>query len=701
MPDPLPRIRDDLKITPIDEGGQKSYIIEDPLRNTYYKIGLREYRFLCRLSQLKNQAEPYPEDGLPAIDISEEEALSILQWLAAKQLLQNQSQETMKTIEAADLQSRQKGLLNRLNLIIFRLPLFNPDPLLDRFLPWISWLAGPMFFILWLILGALAVAVFLTNWSRFISESSGFFSPTNVVIVFLIWVVLKLLHELSHALACKRYGGGVYDFGILFILFIPLTYVNASTSWGFATKWQRLHVAVAGIYIELFVAWCATLYWVTHTGTPGGLIAHNTVLVAGVSSLLFNANPLMRFDGYFILSDLTSIPNLYFRGLNYVRHAARKWWLGLDKDSQLNEYSLFVKIYGFGVYCWRLLVLLTLSFIASRMLSGWGMILAAIAIITWFYQPIHKFFLKFSDYQSENPRVVSHLVTRFIILAIFTGFVLFGVTWNKTLSVPAVVLFEKQHIIRAEASGFVQDIFVKPGDYVQQGDQLMLLVNEDLQSDRKLLELELKKIELQKRMAHVQDKYNELQILEERQKIITSQKHNLDADAQNLVLRTPGNGKIVGRTIGNRHGTLVYKGEPLCLVVDPEHKHLVASVDQNDIAAIQKLFPGDVVIDMSEAGLGTFTGQIKKIVPKASRNLVHFSFAAPFGGSFDVKPGEGGNYQLFSPRFNVHIAIPESVRPTLRDGQQAVIRVDGISQSPAQLIWKHGKSWFLERQGIN
>lgn len=700
MSDSLPKIRDDLRITPFSEGGEDNYIIEDALRNTFYKIGLREYRFLCRLNQIKTLAELKGSNDSSLSDISEDEALSILQWLAAKQLLQNQSQETMEAIEVAERQARQKGRMSRLNILIFRLPLFNPDPLLDRCLPWINWLAGPIFLILWILTGLIAITVLLANWPQFISESAGFFSPTNVIIVGLIWISLKLLHELSHAITCKRYGGGVYEFGILFILFIPLTYVNATTSWGFATKWQRLHVAVAGIYMELFVAWAAAIYWVTHIGTPGAIIAHNTVLIAGVSSLLFNANPLMRFDGYFILSDLTSLPNLYFRGLNSVRTSARKWWLGINDTVQSKDESLFVRLYGIGVYCWRILVLFSLSYIASKMFSGGGLILALVAAIGWIYQPMANFFAKFPDYRLANPRVISHFLTRFILVTLLAGFGLFQISWHKSITVPAVVLFEEQHVIRAEASGFVQEVYVKPGDHVQKDDRLILLINEDLESDRKILALDLKKIELQKRTAHVQNNHSDLQILENRQNLLTAKKRNLDEDAQALLIRAPGSGRVVGKMIKNRLETMVHKGEEMFLVVKPEHKHLVASVDQNDITALREQLAEDVVIDIRGTGLDRFSGKIKKIVPQASKELIHFSLAAPFGGPFDVRSASNGTYQLFSPRFAVHIAIPQSIRHTLRDGQQAVIRVKGARRTPADIIWKNCKSWFLGRQGV-
>ena len=700
---PLPRLRDDLRISPIADGDGNTYVIEDPLCNTFFKIGFREYRFLCALSRgdaLSFMSEEEDAEG-SGDEVTREEGLAILQWLATKQLLQSQGLETMEALEAAAQKAGRKSWLARLNVITFRLPLFNPDPLLSRCLPWLGWLAGPFFLVLWLLLAITASAVLLVNWSGFVNQGAVFFSPGNLMILGLIWLVLKLLHELSHALACRRHGGRVYDMGILFILFIPLTYVNASSSWSFPSRWQRIHVALAGMYMELFVAWLAILYWATHPGTPGGLVAHNTALVAGVSSLLFNANPLMRFDGYYVLSDLVSIPNLYSRGLDSVRKSGKRWWLGITEEDSGGD-SLFVRTYGMAVYCWRILVLCSLGYLASKLFSGWGIVLTFVAAVGWIYTPLAAFWAKIPSYRRENPRFLYCLLTRLAIVALLAGFGLFGTSWQKNISIPAVVLYEEQFSIRAGSSGFVEEIAVRQGEQVQVGQELVLLGNEELASRGRELALELAMIDVQRRKSTVQGNHAELQILEERRAVLAEQKRNIDTDQESLLLRAPGSGTVVGKGLESRTGTWINKGEELFLVVNPRHKHLVASVDQDDISSFRGRAGEAVQVDMSEAGLGVFLGRLGKGAPAASTSQVQFSLAAPLGGPFDVRmntgDGQESGYQLFSPCFPIHIGIPEAVRAGLRDGQLAVVRVKGAGRSPAALLWQGVKSWFLGRQ---
>ncbi len=694
MSHPVPKLRDDLKITLLEGSSTDTYVIEDPLRNNFYKIGGREYRFLCHLDGIKSGVM------LQKSDVTEEEAMTILQWLGSKQLLQKQDEEVMQELEHAERQGGKKSLLARLNLISFRIPLCNPDPFLDRFNRYLTWLAGPLFFVFWSLTALVAQGVLLSNWSHFLVQRTGFFSPLNLVLLAIIWIVLKFLHELSHAIACKRYGGGVYELGVLFILFIPLTYVNASSSWSFSSRWQRIHVAVAGIYIELFGAWLAILYWATHMETVGGMIAYNTVLIAGVSSLLFNANPLMRFDGYYVLSDITAIPNLYFRGLAAVRMAATKFWLGITENTESQTSTLFIKTYGVGVYCWRILILCSLGYLASKMFSGWGLLLTMIATVGWLYQPIAGFISKIPQYRTQNPRFLSHLILRIALVGGLATLLLFGISWKKTIAIPAVVLFEEQYSIRAETSGFVKTIFVSPGDQVQEGEPLLLLENNDLQNMTKLITFETQIIDVEERRAHVQRQYGELQILEERQQLLAARHTNIEADRQALSIVSPGSGMVVGEQLESLVGTFVSKGQELFLVVKPNGKQLVASVSQDDVKAFLDHIGKQVTIDMRASGLGDFSAVIEKVAPTASRNLLHFSLAANYGGPFDVKPSTDTEQGLvlFAPRFTVTLQLPDKKKQALRSGQQARVLIAGTSRTPATIIWKSIRGWFLYRQ---
>ena len=147
-------------------------------------------------------------------------------------------------------------------------------------------------------------------------------------------VVIKTVHEFGHSFACRRFGGEVHTMGIMFLLFTPIPYMDATASWSFRSRWQRALVGAAGMIVEVFVASLATFVWAsTAPGTIHSL-AYNMMFVASVSTVLFNANPLLRFDGYYILSDLLDIPNLHQRSTGLLRHFVE--FMPLDTRKSIN-----------------------------------------------------------------------------------------------------------------------------------------------------------------------------------------------------------------------------------------------------------------------------------------------------------------------------------------------------------------------------
>ena len=324
-------LRRDLRFTLLTAGPKPLFVIEDPIRQKFFRIGRPEYLFFTHLDGRFSLAEAVARTNsqLQEEFFTTENLPTVINWLYGNQLLSTSNEDQIKTLQDKHERERRHKDFSRFNLISIKIPLFNPDRLLRRVFPILKWLTGPLFFSLaWLTI-LLAAALSLTpNWSQFLSQATSALSPGNLIFLWLAWLLLKIWHELFHALVCYRYGGKVNEAGVLFILFIPLTYVNATSSWGFVSRWQRIYAAAAGIYAEVFIAAAATLIWAGDMHSISGAIAHNIILVAGFSSLVFNANPLMRFDGYFILSDLIDIPNLYERGRQFVNSLFSRLFFG-------------------------------------------------------------------------------------------------------------------------------------------------------------------------------------------------------------------------------------------------------------------------------------------------------------------------------------------------------------------------------------
>jgi putative peptide zinc metalloprotease protein len=702
---PLPRPRSDLLFTPVQENRRTLYIIEDPVRNLFFRVGREEYLLISSLGQadsLPELLEMVAEKS--GVTLTPEQAQTIFTWLASRQLLQADNAAPLLGAIAQEKALAKLKSLQRLNLITFKIPLFNPDPLL-RHCGFLFWLVGGPFLALWLAAAFLAIATLVSEWPAFIGQSLGFFSTANLLWIWLIWFALKVLHELFHALACYRYGGRVYEAGVLLILFIPLSYVNATSSWRFPSKWQRIHVAVAGMFSELGVAFVALLIWAHSPDSPGGFIAHNTVIIAGVSSLLFNANPLMRFDGYYVLSDLLGIPNLYQQGLHFVKARMASFFLGISDPTPAPR--TLIKFYGVAIHIWRLLVLVSLGFLASHLAGGLGIFITFGAVLVWVGLPLATFIKRWPTYRQSNPRLGRHFALRLAgtVLLIAAGMQLIG--WEKRVIAPAVVEYQEQFRVRSKASGFVERIAVADGDRVTTGQLLLVLENPDLEQHRHQLELQLGQLAVKMRLAHSARRIPELQILRDQEQTLSRELAAVQRDIADLVITAPGDGICLSDNLADLQGTFLGKGQELLWIVSLQQKQLTGMAAQNDIDRFRQLLDQPLRVEMRAAGLGSFEAKLTRIAPQMTTSLAHPALGATYGGPLDVRQTviagpqaeleQQLRYELFAPRFTLQVEIPEEIRGRLHAGQLATLSTGGERVTLGAALKRKVDDWLARR----
>jgi len=708
-PDHLPRLRPGLHFTPISSAANTYFILEDTSRHLYYRIGKEEYLLLTYLNHSSSIEELLQKiESFSKMSFSKEQALTILGWLDSKQLLQTDHSEKFSDLLAQNNQVQKARKINRINLISFKIPLGNPNAILQRLFPWLGWLTGNFFAIAWLIAAFSALTLLFSQWPEFHSQTTGFFSPANLLIIWIIWLGLKILHEFFHALVCYRYGGKVYEGGILFILFIPLTYVDATSSWKFPSRWQRIHAAAAGMFAELGIAWLALIIWSFFPETTTGLIAHRTVLVAGISSLLFNANPLMRFDGYYILSDLMEIPNLYQIGLQDRKERFARLLLGTTKTSSATlSRPLFIRLYGIMVFLWRILVLASLGYLASKLFGGLGIIISLAALLIWISTPIHTFIVRWPLYKKDNPAVLSTLLLRGVLLLLITFTVINSMSWRRSIQAPAVVEYKHQSHIKTGTSGFVQHVLVQDGDTVTIGQPLLILQEPDLFAALHNTNLQLQKNTIRSRIVHNNGRIADEQILQQQQKALETKLQQQQEQTRALTVTSSANGTVIGNHLEELTGTYLKKGFEVLWVVQPQQKYLKASISQDNIEQMRKLIGLKIKVDMRDSGLGQFMAIVKRITPVASTTLTHPGLAAKYGGPIDVLErrikGHGQNEEkiqitFFTPRFTMEILPPPELMSKLWAGQIGFVQARGASVSLHTRLTKLFSQWLQRRE---
>jgi len=245
-------------------------------------------------------------------------------------------------------------------------------------------------FAVWITLILLASKVAIENVDKLFDQTNAILAPSNLILLYIGMVIIKTLHELGHSFVCRYYGGEVHTLGVMLIIFVPLPYMDATSSWSFRSRRQRIFVAAAGMVVELFIAAIAVIVWAnTAPGTINSL-AYNMIFVASVSTVLFNANPLLRFDGYFMLSHLLDIPNLYTKAQQEIFHVGKKYLLkikNITAPSVNTTESFWLIFYAIVSTIYRVILFTSIVLFVANEYLIIGILMAIFMSFLWLIKP--------------------------------------------------------------------------------------------------------------------------------------------------------------------------------------------------------------------------------------------------------------------------------------------------------------------------
>lgn len=704
----LLKLRPDLVFTPQVVGGKPGYLIEDPVKTKFYRIGIAEYKFISLLDGATCVADALRLTAATLSDkaFTQDEAATICKWLVDVGLAHTFESRQASRLSAAARVASQSGLVQRLNPMFIRVPLYKPDRFLEAITPWLGWIHGPVGWTLAGLLALVATSQLLVHWHRFSMAADGVFAPNRWLWLGLAWLILKIVHEVSHGLACKRYGGTVREAGVMFVMFAPMAYVDVTSSWRFPSKWHRINTSAAGMFSELLIAAVAAIVW-SHT-EPGVLndVAFNLVVMASLTTLLFNANPLMRFDGYYILSDLLEVPNLFPSGQQYVRYLGKRYLLGVALPSPRwsKGKDSFIKLYGVAAFLWRVLVSVSLIIAATALFAGAGVIIAVVAGVLWLGLPL----VRFGKYFCTDPSVSTsnrlRLVTSTAVMLALSTLFFTVVPWPGVVRAPAIVEYSTMAVVRAGSSGFVQKLMVQNGQFVKEGDILLTLVNEELQAELADLELQMEDARLlsrgyvqEGRMAAYQAEIKRYESLEKKRQ---QKRHQVEQ----LTVVAPLSGQLFGRNLPTLPETYVHEGAELFSIGNKQAKEIQISVAQEDLDTFSRRLAKRVMVRVS--GAGRFFSTCSEVSPRASMEPLHAGLCAPNGGPLAVRPraeqattarDENESYELLAPRFLAVVMLDERDSSHLRAGQRGIAAFWDSSDTVGKHIYESASRWLRRK----
>ncbi len=673
-------LRDDLRISIQSFQDGLCYLFEDPVETRVFQVGISEGTFLTLLDGTRTLEEAIRQTTAALGDnaFSEQEALAIVHWLTDARLayVAGSSVDTAEWIDVAAPAARPP-----FDPLAIRFPLVRPNGLLQILLPTCGWLFARPMFLLWCLLCAMASWRITVHWDSFTQAALATLVPGQWWSLMAVCLVLKVLHEMAHGLVCRHYGGSVCEAGLMLLWGLPVPYVDVTSSWAFRSKLARIHTAAAGMYIETLVAAIAGLAWQPTRADLFSQTCIQFMLVATMGSLLFNANPLMRFDGYYILMDMLGIPNLATRGYRFWAAKVRQYFYGIP--AVLPNYTRWqrhlILCYGLLSFLWRYLVYFTLAILMAAMLpidEGHIPLVAVLLIAT--VVAMQRIARPSRGTLSAPPAILRVVVTVGVLVTI-TWLGLFYVTCPRRMTAPGVVEYAPLHTVRTHSPGFVQEVRVRSGDVVKQSEVIVTLANPELETELADLEFAIEQSLLTLRTLQKQGASAahtaELQNLEGLRKRYAEKKTTVEQ----LVLRAPAAGRIVSRLAELALGTFLESGTEVVVIGDQASKELNVSISQDDVHWFADFVGNETGVRVGDT---VFTGRLTRISPRADVTPAHSALYATEGGPLAVRfatsreAGENSHHpSLHVPHFTAQVALPADQAARLGAGQRGQIAI--------------------------
>lgn len=487
------RLRRDLAIAPVLLDGQQFHVVKDPVSLRYWHFREQEFFLLQQLdgqATLDEARERFETEFRPE-RVSLEEVESFARHLVTSGIAESDSAQAGEVLLEQRRKHHRNQRLNRLtNLLNIQFPVFDPDRLLAGMLRHVGWIVTPLFGLGCLAVILAALALVATHFEQFRTRMPAyheFFSPANLVSMWLMLGIVKIIHEFGHGLTCKAFGGEVHEMGVLFLCFSPSLYCNVSDAWVIQNKWKRILISAAGIIVELVIAALATFVW---WNTTGSYLVHqislSLMVVCSVSTVLFNGNPLMRYDGYYALSDWLEIPNLASRSSQFLLRLAQRHALGMRVTEEPyltpGRKALFIA-YAVGSFVYRWVVVFGIIWFFYQVLKPYklgavGSVLAVMALGQLLAGPVRGLIQVFQK-RGRLPDMKRSRValSSMIVLVLLALFFLLPVPISRVRQI-GLVQFDPEsaeavHVsvpgLGERVGGVLDKLHVRDGEHVEEG----------------------------------------------------------------------------------------------------------------------------------------------------------------------------------------------------------------------------------------
>lgn len=670
-----PALRPHLRLVGHRYRGEPWYVLHDPASGRNWRFPAAAERVIALMDGRRTVEEIWTLAGSTGDEMpTQGEIVRLLAQLHAADALAVDVAPDLRELLQREERLRARDRTRRFgNPLAVRTRLFDPDAFLGRTLARVRPLFGAWGALAWCVAVGWGLVLAAMHWQALGASLSDLaLAPSSLAVALLIYPAIKAVHELAHAYAVKARGGEVHEIGIMWLLLVPVPYVDASAAAVFADRRARMLVSGAGILAEAFIAAVAMIVWVSVEAGMVRAAAYQVMLVAGVSTLLFNGNPLLRYDGYYVLADLLEIPNLAGRANAYAGALFRRWVLGLPPAGQgvvPPAERCWLLGYALASFAYRQLVLVAIVLLVAVWSRPLALVVGAWYVASQLLYPAVRALQRLLDdpeLQSARGRTLARGAAAAVALL-----ALAAVPMPLTTSAEGVMWLPEQGEVRAGTDGELVRWLAAPGSAVRAGQPLAELDDPVVAVRLATAEAEWRAAEARHLAARATDDVEAAAAAVQLQRARTVYEAALER-AEARVVESPANGRFVVARPEDRPGRFYRQGDVVGYVVAPDRGTVLAVVDQDDIGLIKTRNRG-VRVRLSDDTATAHRATVARLTPGGDFTLPSAALSTLAGGTVAVAPDDPSGRRSLTRVFRVELLLD---RPFERLGGRAFVRFD-------------------------
>lgn len=697
-----PRLHSHIEIHRHEYRGLIWFILEDTHSGRHQRFNSIAYQFIGQLDGQLSVQEIFEllNKQLGDYAPSQDDILQLLGQLHQADLIQTEA--LVNTEELFERQARQQRsqLQQRfLNPLSQKVPLWDPEDFLNAHLPKVAWLFSRWFALIWLLVVGFALLQAGENWPQINSHFElNALAPYNFLLMFLLYPFIKILHELGHAFAMKLKGGEVHEMGINFMMFMPIPYVNVSSANHLRNKYDRMLISAAGILVESFLAaWGLLLFLVTEPGVIQD-IGFNIMLTGGASSLFFNGNPLLKYDGYYILADWLGIPNLYQRASQIWRYLFQYHLYGLKQvaspASAPGETFWFI-VFSLSSSSYRLILLWFVCVYLTEKFFALGVILALWMVTLQILLPLYKALRFVTSSANLGRKRNKALLITLAVAATSLGLLGFVPVPAYTMA-EGVVWLPDEAQIKAEQDGFIGELQVQAHQFVQAGEVVAYLHDDALESKARVARSKVTEMESQYR-AEKESNLVKAEIAKAALQVAESELDHLQKKSQSMIITTAKSGQLLLPDADDLPGRFLKHGELIGYILDDQPPTIRMAITQDNIGQFRDHIV-DIKIRLANDPHREYPADIIRLAPEATNTLPSPALATSGGGRIRVNTEKADEMQTLQKIFLVDLKFAPP--PNLPIGTRAYVRINHGGEPILTQLFRRVRQVFLRQFNV-